>query len=173
MIVPKPRILAKPGGPAQGPVRAGRCGDLSVPGRGVVPAWDSARCLTSGRLLVKLAKLLGFYRARPTHVLLFRRKPATDTMSLSEQSVLDSLKQFADPNTGKDYVAARALKNLRVSGADVLRHRAGLPGKTQIDAIRAALIAQVKSVPGVGNVSANVHEDRPHAVQQGVKLLPG
>jgi ATP-binding protein involved in chromosome partitioning len=88
----------------------------------------------------------------------FRRKPATDTMSLSEQSVLDSLKQFADPNTGKDYVASRAVKNLRVSGADVsFDIELGYPAKTQIDAIRAALIAQVKAVPGVGNVSANVY----------------
>ena len=39
----------------------------------------------------------------------FRRAPATDTMSLSEQGVLDSLRQFADPNTGKDYVSSRAV----------------------------------------------------------------
>ena len=70
---------------------------------------------------------------------LFRRKPATDTMSLSEQSVLDSLKQFADPNTGKDYVSSRAVKNLRVSGADVsFDIELGYPAQTQIDAIRQA-----------------------------------
>ncbi|MBP7445723.1 MAG: iron-sulfur cluster assembly protein, partial [Zoogloea sp.] len=49
----------------------------------------------------------------------FRRTPATDTMSLTEQSVLDSLRHYADPNTGKDYVASRWVKNLRISGADV------------------------------------------------------
>ena len=105
----------------------------------------------------------------------FRRSPAPDTMSLTDQSVLDSLRQYADPNTGKDYVSSRAVKNLRVSGADVsFDIELGYPAKTQIDAIRAALIAQVKSVPGVGNVSANVSmKIVPHAVQQGVKLLPG
>ena len=98
----------------------------------------------------------------------FRRAPATDTMSLSEQSVLDSLRQFADPNTGKDYVSSRAVKNLRVSGADVsFDIELGYPAKTQVDGIRQALIAQVKSVAGVGNVSVNVFSKIvAHAVQQ-------
>ena len=105
----------------------------------------------------------------------FRRKPATDTMSLTEQSVLDSIKQFADPNTGKDYVASRWVKNLRISGADVsFDIELGYPAKSQVDGIRQALIAQVRSVPGVGNVSANVFSKIvAHAVQQGAKLLPG
>lgn len=105
----------------------------------------------------------------------FRRAPATDTMSLSEQSVLDSLRQFADPNTGKDYVSSRSVKNLRVSGADVsFDIELGYPAKTQVDGIRQALVAQVKSVAGVGKVSVNVGSKIvAHAVQQGVKLLPG
>ena len=105
----------------------------------------------------------------------FRRAPATDTMSLSEQGVLDSLRQFADPNTGKDYVSSRAVKNLRVSGADVsFDIELGYPAKTQVDGIRQALIAQVKSVAGVGKVNVKVvSKIVAHAVQQGVKLLPG
>ncbi len=105
----------------------------------------------------------------------FRRTPATDTMSLTEQSVLDSLRQYADPNTGKDYVASRWVKNLRLNGADVsFDIELGYPAKSQVDGIRQALIAQVRSVPGVGNVSANVFSKIvAHAVQQGAKLLPG
>jgi ATP-binding protein involved in chromosome partitioning len=105
----------------------------------------------------------------------FRRKPASDTMSLTEQSVLDSLRQYADPNTGKDYVASRWVKNLRISGADVsFDIELGYPAKSQVDGIRQALIAQVRSVPGVGNVSANVFSKIvAHAVQQGAKLMPG
>ena len=105
----------------------------------------------------------------------FRRAPASDIMSLSEQSILDSLRQFADPNTGKDYVSTRAVKNLRVSGADVsFDIELGYPAASQIDTIRQAVIACAKSVPGVGNVSANVFTRIvAHAVQQGVKLLPG
>ena len=105
----------------------------------------------------------------------FRRKPASDTMSLTEQSVLDSLRHYADPNTGKDYVASRWVKNLRISGADVsFDIELGYPAKSQVDGIRQALIAQVRSMPGVGNVSANVFSKIvAHAVQQGAKLLPG
>jgi len=105
----------------------------------------------------------------------FRHKPASDTMSLTEQSVLDSLRHYADPNTGKDYVASRWVKNLRISGADVsFDIELGYPAKSQVDGIRQALIAQVRSVPGVGNVSANVFSKIvAHAVQQGAKLMPG
>ncbi len=105
----------------------------------------------------------------------FRRTPATNTMSLTEQSVLDSLRHYADPNTGKDYVASRWVKNLRINGADVsFDIELGYPAKSQVDGIRQALIAQVRSVPGVGNVSANVFSKIvAHAVQQGAKLLPG
>ncbi|MCK6392880.1 iron-sulfur cluster carrier protein ApbC [Zoogloea sp.] len=96
-------------------------------------------------------------------------------MSLTEQSVLDSLRQYADPNTGKDYVASRWVKNLRISGTDVsFDIELGYPAKSQVDGIRQALIAQVRSVPGVGNVSANVFSKIvAHAVQQGAKLMPG
>ncbi|HMV17636.1 MAG TPA: iron-sulfur cluster carrier protein ApbC [Zoogloea sp.] len=96
-------------------------------------------------------------------------------MSLTEQSILDSLRQYADPNTGKDYVTSRAVKNLRLHGADVsFDIELGYPAASQIDTIRQAVIACAKSVPGVGNVSANVFTRIvAHAVQQGVKLLPG
>jgi ATP-binding protein involved in chromosome partitioning len=108
----------------------------------------------------------------------FVSKPASDTMSHQQNKASSTaLKEIVDPNTGKDLRhQSRAVKNLRVrDGADVsFDIELGYPAKTQIDAIRAALIAQVKSVPGVGNVSANVYmKIVPHAVQQGVKLLPG
>ena len=61
-------------------------------------------------------------------------------MSLTEQSVLDSLRHYADPNTGKDYVASRWVKNLRISGADVsFDIELGYPAKSQVDGIRQAL----------------------------------
>ena len=105
----------------------------------------------------------------------FRRAPAPDIMSLTEQSVLDSLRQFADPNTGKDYVTARWVKNLRINGSDVsFDIELGYPAKSQIDSLRAALIAQLRGVPGIGNISANVFSKIvTHAVKQGTKLLPG
>ncbi len=96
-------------------------------------------------------------------------------MSLSEQQIRTALSGAVDPNTGKDFVAGKALKNLRIDGADVsFDIELGYPAKSQIDPIRKQVIAAVRGVPGVGNVSANVYSKIvAHSVQMGVKLLPG
>ncbi len=96
-------------------------------------------------------------------------------MSLTEQQIKNVLAETVDPNTGKSYVAEKAVKNIRLDGNDVAFDiELGYPAKTQIDAIRRQVIAAVKGVPGVGNVSANVSSRIvAHSVQLGVKLLPG
>jgi ATP-binding protein involved in chromosome partitioning len=96
-------------------------------------------------------------------------------MSVSEQSVKTALSTAVDPNTGKDFVAGKAVKNIRIDGADVAFDiELGYPAKSQIDGIRQQVIAAAKSVPGIGNISANVYSKIiAHSVQMGVKLLPG
>jgi len=96
-------------------------------------------------------------------------------MSITEQQVKAALASAVDPNTGKDFVSGRGVKNIRIDGADVAFDiELGYPAKTQIDAIRKQAIAAAKSIPGVGNISANVYSKIvAHAVQLGVKLLPG
>ena len=95
-------------------------------------------------------------------------------MSLNEQAVTDALKTVIDPNTGKDFVSTRQLKNLRIDGADVaFEVELGYPAKSQIAALREALIAAVRTVAGVENVSVDlVTKITAHAVQRGVQLLP-
>jgi len=95
-------------------------------------------------------------------------------MSLNEQAVTDALKTVIDPNTGKDFVSTRQLKNLRVEGADVAFDvELGYPAKSQIAALRKALIAAARTVAGVENVSVNLATKiTAHAVQRGVQLLP-
>ena len=95
-------------------------------------------------------------------------------MSVTEASLLESLKTVVDPNTGKDFVSTKQLKNLRVDGGDVAFDvELGYPAKSQIAALRRALIAAARTVPGVENVSANLATKIvPHAVQRGVQLLP-
>jgi len=87
---------------------------------------------------------------------------------------MDALKAVADPNTGKQFVATRSLKNLQVSeGAVSLDIKIGYPAKSQHAAIRKALVAAAKAVPGVENVSVNiVTKVISHAVQRGVQLMP-
>jgi len=91
------------------------------------------------------------------------------------ESILQALQTVIDPNTGKDFVSTRAVKNLEVNGGDVsFDVLLGYPAKSQIPALRSALIAAARTVPGVTNVSANVRtEVVAHAVQRGVPLLQG
>ncbi len=96
-------------------------------------------------------------------------------MTISVADVHTALQSLIDPNTQKDYVSSKAARNIKVDGNDVsLDIELGYPAKTQIDAIRARVIAAIKTLPGVGNVSANVYvKILSHTVQRGVKLLPG
>lgn len=96
-------------------------------------------------------------------------------MSLVAQDITYALSEAVDPNTGKSYVAGKAVKNIRIEGSDVAFDiELGYPANSQIDLIRRQVIAAVKALPGVGNVSVNVYSKiLAHAVQLGVKLLPG
>ena len=95
-------------------------------------------------------------------------------MSVDQGALLAALQTIVDPNTGKDFVSTKQLKNLQVSGGDVsFDVELGYPAKSQIPALRQALVAAARGVPGVGNVSANLATHiTAHAVQRGVPLLP-
>ena len=96
-------------------------------------------------------------------------------MSLTEQSLLAALATVIDPHTGSDFVSSRAVRNVQISGGDVAFDvELGYPAKSVIPAMRQQLIAAVKTVAGVENVSANIYTKvQSHAVQRGVQLLPG
>jgi len=95
-------------------------------------------------------------------------------MALTPEGLMDALKAVQDPNTGKDFVATRSLKNLQISDGDVsFDLELGYPAKSQHAAMRKALVAAAKTVPGVSNVSVNiVTKVISHAVQRGVQLMP-
>ncbi|MBI2745010.1 MAG: iron-sulfur cluster carrier protein ApbC [Burkholderiales bacterium] len=95
-------------------------------------------------------------------------------MAVTEQALLDALKVVVDPNTGKDFVSSKAVKNLTVQDGDVAFDiELGYPAKSQIPGFRKALIAAAKGVAGVNNVSVNLNvKIVAHAVQRGVALLP-
>jgi ATP-binding protein involved in chromosome partitioning len=95
-------------------------------------------------------------------------------MSPTDTAVADVLKSVVDPNTGRDFVSTRQLRNLKVEGGDVsFDVELGYPAKSQMPALRKALIAAVRSLPGVENVSVNLSSKIiAHAVQRGVQLLP-
>jgi ATP-binding protein involved in chromosome partitioning len=97
-------------------------------------------------------------------------------MSFSETDVQSALKNLIDPNTQKDFVSGKSVKNIVVSGGDVsLDITLGYPAMSVWNEIRAMVETHLKAtLPGVGKVSANVSSKVvPHAVQRGVKLLDG
>ena len=96
-------------------------------------------------------------------------------MSITESAVRAALQTVVDPNTSRDFVTGKQLRNLSIDGADVAFDiELGYPAKSQIPALRRQLIEVVKALPGVGNVSVNVSSKIiSHAVQRGVQLLPG
>ncbi len=94
-------------------------------------------------------------------------------MSLSEPQVQDALRKLVDPNTGKDFVATRSVRNLKVAGDEVsLDIELGYPGKSQFEPIRRQVLQALK---GAGAAKATVKVSSKvvsHAVQRGVKLIP-
>ena len=95
-------------------------------------------------------------------------------MAVTEQMLMDALKSVVDPNTGRDFVSSKAIRNVSINEGEVsFEVELGYPAKSQIPGFRKALIAAAKGVAGVANVSVNVNmKIVPHAVQRGVQLLP-
>ena len=96
-------------------------------------------------------------------------------MAIAEQQVQEALKQLTDPNTRKDFVTTKSARHIKVDGdkvsVDILL---GYPAKSQIEPIRQLVAQQLRSVPGVQQVDVNVQmKIVSHAVQRGVRLVPG
>ncbi len=96
-------------------------------------------------------------------------------MAITEQQVQEALKELTDPNTRKDYVASKSVRNIKIEGdkvsVDILL---GYPAKSQLEPIRQEISQKLKSLPGVGQASVNVQmKIVSHSVQRGVKLVPG
>jgi ATP-binding protein involved in chromosome partitioning len=96
-------------------------------------------------------------------------------MPLSEADVLACLKNVVDPNTGRDFVTAKEVKKVVVSGADVAVDLAlGYPAKSQHETLKKLVQGAIATLPGAGRVTVNLTTRIvSHAVQRGVKLVPG
>lgn len=97
-------------------------------------------------------------------------------MSFSESDVQGALKTLIDPNTKKDFVSGKSVKNIKVTGNDVtLDILLGYPAKSVFGEIGAMVEAHLKTaLPVAGKVTASVSSKVvPHAVQRGVKLVEG
>jgi ATP-binding protein involved in chromosome partitioning len=94
-------------------------------------------------------------------------------MSITIDAVKAALSQVIDPNTGKDLVSGKSVKNIQINGADVtLDIELGYPAKSQIGPISQAAADSLRKLPGIGNVGVNAYSKIiAHSVQRGIKLM--
>ncbi len=95
-------------------------------------------------------------------------------MSITAEHVKAALSAVIDPNTQKDFVASKCVKNIKVDGANVaLDVELGYPAKSQLSMISANVTRALEALPGVGTISVNVYSKIiSHTVQRGLKLMP-
>jgi ATP-binding protein involved in chromosome partitioning len=96
-------------------------------------------------------------------------------MAITEADIQSRLRALTDPNTGKDFVSGKAVKKVRVDGADVtVDIQLGYPAKSQHESLRRLIQQDLGALPGVGRVTVNLAQRiTSHSAQRGVKLVPG
>ena len=96
-------------------------------------------------------------------------------MTISEQQIHSILKQIVDPTTGKDYVSAKAVSNVQIDQNNVsVEIELGYPAMSVKDNIQSQISDALKLIPGIVNTQVTVKSRIiSHAVQRGVKLIPG
>jgi len=94
---------------------------------------------------------------------------------MTEDDVNQALKTVIDPFTGRDFVSGKAVKKVTVTGNDVAIDLAlGYPAKSQHELLKKHVQAALASLPGIGRVNVAITTRIiSHAVQRGVKLVPG
>ena len=66
-------------------------------------------------------------------------------MPVDQQALMQALQAVQDPNTGRDFVSTKALKNLQVQDGEVsFDVELGYPAKSQMPALRKALVAAAR-----------------------------
>lgn len=95
-------------------------------------------------------------------------------MSITESQIESALTEISDPYTKKDYVSSKSARNIKIDGNNVsVDILLGYPAKSVMGQIRDQVVAKLKSISGVGEVTANVTiKIVSHSVQRGVKLIP-
>src|SRR5471032_177066 len=96
-------------------------------------------------------------------------------MSPTEQDVLAALSELIDPVTGRNYVESKSVKGVKVEGARVsLDVVLGYPARGVLEKVRRQVAERLAKLPGVEHAAVNVvSKVVSHAVQRGVKLVPG
>jgi ATP-binding protein involved in chromosome partitioning len=96
-------------------------------------------------------------------------------MAVTESDVQQALRKVVDPNLGRDFVTAKSIRRIAVDGANVsVDVQIGYPARSQHESLERLVHDAVAALPGVGRVVVHVtQKTASHAVQRGVKLVPG
>ncbi|VVD63560.1 ATP-binding protein [Pandoraea terrae] len=94
---------------------------------------------------------------------------------MNVESINDVLRGIVDPDTGLDLIGGKYVKQVAADNGHVgIEIEFGYPAKSQFEAMRERIVAAVSTLPGVEQVIVQVGQKIvAHAVQRGVKLLPG
>src|SRR5450755_692396 len=96
-------------------------------------------------------------------------------MAISEADVQASLRALNDPNTGRDFVSGKSVRKVQIDGSNVtVDLMLAYPARSQHEVLRKLIAGHLAALPGAGRVTVNIsHKVATHAVQRGVKLVPG
>jgi ATP-binding protein involved in chromosome partitioning len=95
-------------------------------------------------------------------------------MAISELQIQTALKTAIDPNTRKDFITSKVIRNIKIDGDNVsLDVILAYPAQSQLDVIRQIVVDKLKTVTGIGRIDVTVSfKIVTHSVQRGVKLIP-
>ena len=96
-------------------------------------------------------------------------------MAVTEAEVRARLGETIDPNTDRSFVADKSIRAVRVAGDAVeVDVQIGYPAKSQHGVLKTLVHDAVAALPGVSRVTISLTQKASsHAVQRGVKLIPG
>jgi ATP-binding protein involved in chromosome partitioning len=96
-------------------------------------------------------------------------------MAISETDVQASLRTLNDPNTGRDFISGKSVRKVQIDGNNVtVDLMLAYPARSQHEVLRKLVAEHLAALPGAGRVTVNIsHKVATHAVQRGVKLIPG
>ncbi|SNR75447.1 ATP-binding protein involved in chromosome partitioning [Methylobacillus rhizosphaerae] len=95
-------------------------------------------------------------------------------MPLTELQVQDVLRTVIDLNTGKDFVSSKSVRQITINDNHVaIDIVLDYPANSILNDLRTQIIAALKTLPDVGNVSVGITSRIvSHRVQPGVQLIP-
>jgi metal-sulfur cluster biosynthetic enzyme len=95
-------------------------------------------------------------------------------MAVSDLQVQTALKELVDPNTQKDFVSTKSVRNIKIDGGTVsVDILLGYPAQSQLATIKQQVEDKLKSIDGVTGATANVSfKIVSHSVQRASSCFP-